>query len=614
MLTDYSWVRREGGVIMSLKKALVFWGILFLTFASAFGWEVREKYKLGPMIEGMTLITSGALAGRVAFLDGFGVYVNDLEGGSYEKLFSMEKINFTITPRGIVYIGQGEFEGNFLFSGYDRNTLFMVSGSGSLVGEVHPQDFYWNIGEGMTEIASGPYQGKIALLRADPSPPCILIFHMERSASTIYAHLDKDIVLPSNLLWSTAIAFLPADFPETAYSSHFVLTNYDNNSIDIFDVDGSLVTTFPGIPFCEGLIYIPSGAHQGKIFVADMAASQAAIRNLDGSETEPVTISVGVAGIFPPIKMFWLKDRQQMFLVSAGSNVPNYLISRLYPGHWRKDAEFNCTDLLRVHMITDLTTSGNYYLAGPVNPSPGKVPYEVHQLDTNFQLVKKYELPSEYSGKTFYGVVYVPGATAADDRFLLTVQNSLYSFDANFSYPAEIIDLSGKINAVGAFCYDPAVQRYYMLNERTWFRVFDTNWNQLVEYDLSGLFSWGFWFITKITSGDLKGNVALLSGIDRGDNELYIVNFEYQIATDLLGMLSQDVLSSGIKNDLAESLSKVLENTAKSVEKKHITPAVNEIQGFQNAVNAQRGKGIPIDLADKWLDRSAEISRGLESL
>jgi hypothetical protein len=45
----------------------------------------KEKCKLGTMIEGTTYISSGNLAGKVAFIDGWSVYINDMIGGGEEK-------------------------------------------------------------------------------------------------------------------------------------------------------------------------------------------------------------------------------------------------------------------------------------------------------------------------------------------------------------------------------------------------------------------------------------------------------------------------------------------------------------------------------------------------
>jgi len=617
---------------MNLKKALVFCGILFLVFVAAFGWEVKEKYRLGNMIEGTTYISSGNLAGKVAFIDGWSVYINDMIGGGYEKLFSVANIaELKVTPRGIAYIGGGVFKGYFLLNDTGHanpdSKLFLVSGSGSLIGEVQP-DFQWVRLEGMTEISSGPYQGNMACVgpgTGEWTPQTVFIFSLERDNRVIRAKLKKEIVLNwEDILLPTGITFMPADDP--VYANHIVLADVGSESdqIRVFNMDGILKAKFPGIPSCEGLTYIPAGTHQGRILIADTTASGAALRSLDGSETTPLSISVGPGGVFGLQFITWLKERQEMAVISwSGTDwsIPTYLLSRPYPGTWNKDSQFNYTGFRNVQGITDLTASANYYMMGQItNTGVSPVLFGVHRLDAALEFVCGFALPLQYSGFPFRRIVYVPGATAADDRFLLTVGTSLYAFNENFNYPATIIDLSGKVIAIGPSCYDPAVKRYYMLDRMTAgtpytrLRVFDANWDQLVEYDFSTLYARGFKTITKFTSGELKGCLALANGVDNGDNEMYFISVEYQVATDLLRKLNQEVLGSGIKAALARSLSKLLSDAIKSVENLSIDQAAAEVQSFASEVQAQRGIGISEGLASGWLKRSAEIMRGLNDL
>jgi len=376
---------------MSLRKALFVWGFCLLTLISAFGQEVTERSRLGAAIEGVTYISSGSLAGHVAFIDCWGVYVCDLLGVGYEKIFSVEKISFGAWPRGIAYIGQGEFAGNFLLSDLtNRNTLFMVSSSGSLISEVHAQDFQWEVScEGMTEISSGSYAGKMALVGftgvAGGNTRHIYIFRMEKqSDGTIYAFIVKDLAqvnVPAPYdIYALSIAFLPPGSP--VYPNHFLLGDV-SGTIHVIDMEGIEEATFSGIRFMEGMTYIAGGIYQGKLFITDMTASGATVRNLDGSQSTPIGISVGGAGCGAG-SITWLKDRRQMIAFSWSGlqwNWPMYLISRPYPGQWRKDAEFAYTQLRTPLKMTDMTSAGTYHLFGSVNSSPDKSPYEVHILD-----------------------------------------------------------------------------------------------------------------------------------------------------------------------------------------------------------------------------------------
>lgn len=611
---------------MLIRKALLVCGLCLLTLISAFGQEVTERSRLGAVIEGVTYIGSGSLAGRVAFIDCWGIYVNDLIGGGYEKLCSVEQINFGAWPRGIGYVSEGEFAGNFLISDLTKpSTLFMASSSGDLVSEVRAQGFQFNNScEGSTEITSGPYEGRMALLGYTPVPGGnirhIYIFRMERQADgMIFAFLEKDIAevhVPAPYdIYALSIAFLPDDFP--AFPNHFALGDVAG-AIRVYDDQGVLKATYSGVPNLEGMTYIRDGVHQGKLFITSYSGSGAAIRTLDGSQSTPVAISVG-AGIVGASSSVWLKDRRQLAVFSWNGlawNWPLSFLSRPSSGQWRKDAELAYRALRAPRKMTDMTKAGTYYLFGYVDPSPGKSQYRIHVLDNDFQLLAAMEIPPEYGSLGFGRMAYVPGTAAADDRFAVTSGKKIFSFDPSFSFPAEIIDLTEKFtNNIGDLCYDPGAMRFYALDlNGRMLRVFDRAWNSLTDFDLSGLIRRGFNDITRFTSGDLKNSIALIGGTDRGDNDVVCVNFEYQIGADLLGKLKQGVIAGGLKAGLANSLDQKLDNALKSLSKKNIIAAVNQIQAFQNEVQAQRGKGIPTELADRWLELCVEIVRGLEIL
>ncbi len=88
--------------------------------------------------------------------------------------------------------------------------------------------------------------------------------------------------------------------------------------------------------------------------------------------------------------------------------------------------------------------------------------------------------------------------------------------------------------------------------------------------------------------------------------------FEDHIAGDLLDRLIDEVLVAGLPKGTANSLIKKLENAKESIEKKHHTPAINQVEAFMNEVQAQSGKKIPTATAGRWLALAADILRGLE--
>ncbi len=609
---------------MSLKRGLAVLGLGLLMFLPVLGQEVTERSRLGAVIEGVTYISSGPLAGRVAFLDCWGIYTCDLIGGGYEKLCSVENIlDFVGWPRGIGYIGQGEFEGNFLLGRGGGNELFLVSSSGSLISRVEIEGFQLGYHEGLTEISSGLYAGCMAILGHANVVGGVIrhiyIFRLENQGDggvrAILVNDLSEVFTPA--IYSFSIAFLPWDSPE--YPNHFVLGDGEG-AMRVYDEQGILQATYSGIPFMEGMTYLRGGIHQGRLFITDMAVTGPAVRNLDGSQSMPIEISVGVPG-FGASTLTWLKNSQQLVgFLFTGLNWqwPMYVLSRPFPGQWNQEDVFPYLHLRIPYNISDMTSAGMHYAFGTVDSVPGQSPYEIQVLDADFQLINKISLPIEYSAQRFRRLVHVPGIAGSEDRFLLiltTPSDRILSFDSNFSYPAQVIDLSGKVNSLYRLCYDPAIMRYYGLDDGgLTLRVFDRNWSPLTTYDLSGFIVRGFSDLTKFTSGDLEGNVGLLGGLDRGDNEVVSVNFEYQIGSDLLNKLGQDVLGSGIKDGLASALNRELNNAVLLVNQKKIIPAVSLVQSFQALVQAQRGKGIPAGVADQWLALAAEIIRGLENI
>ncbi len=402
----------------------------------------------------------------------------------------------------------------------------------------------------------------------------------------------------------TGITFLPeSDFPD--YPNHFAIGWGD--VITVIDDSGVTEATFPGVALVEGLTYISSGSDQGKLLIADRRGLGIAVRNLEGTAIRQVSIPIGL-GLDEVQSLTWLKDRQQLAVWgwSRGSwKTPMALVSCPLPGSWVKDAEIVYTELNPASMITDMTSDGTYYLKGRGVPAPDFFPWEIHRLDADFQVVDKIKIPF-FTNTTLGDLIYVPGSTPEDDRFVLVGRGKdLYYFDRNFNYPTNIINLGEKVYGIASLCYDPDVRRYYLqdvtpLGSRI--QVFDQSWNLLAGYDI-GL---PFGNLIKITSGVFKGNLAF-----RSTMELVIINFE---PTDLLGQLSQAVLVSGIKSGLAKELSKELQIALKSVKNASVVAAVNQIREFQASVRAQSGKGIPTDLAYAWLEGSEEIVRGLESL
>jgi hypothetical protein len=76
------------------------------------------------------------------------------------------------------------------------------------------------------------------------------------------------------------------------------------------------------------------------------------------------------------------------------------------------------------------------------------------------------------------------------------------------------------------------------------------------------------------------------------------------IAKSKIDSLVVDIRQSAIESGMQKSLTAKLEAAKKQVERNDLAPAINQVEAFRNEVAAQKGKKIPLDLAEKW-DREA---------
>jgi hypothetical protein len=78
--------------------------------------------------------------------------------------------------------------------------------------------------------------------------------------------------------------------------------------------------------------------------------------------------------------------------------------------------------------------------------------------------------------------------------------------------------------------------------------------------------------------------------------------------------LIEEIQNSDIHHGIKNSLVKKLENADKSLEKGNIKPAINQIKAFRNEVLAQKGKKVPEELADIWIEIASKIITALEAI
>lgn len=609
-----------------LKKIFILVpAFIFLMASITPAQEVIERYVLGAYIEDISYINTGDFEGKCAFVDGWYVYTLDLNTRAYEKLFYLGDVNIDLNPRGITYISLGDFAGNFLINdGPNPDTLFIVSSSGDLVSEVKASDFRWeNWCESITEITSGAYTGCFAMIGFDADDdPHIFIFRIVESDGAAYAYLAKDIPNDNNILdVSNGICFLPDSYPDEAYRNCFVL-GYE---LKVIDYEGTIKGSFGELwEGYEGLTYISNDSYQGNLIVASVWGTGTSLRNLEGTYEEEITF-LGI-GVSYPYSVNWLASTNK-FLFGRAWNYKFWYCSRISPGIWTKDKEIDYpyNNIRSPRDITQLTNDGNHYLLGwhgsmEINGIWVRK-YMVQRLNSNLEWQETYELYNDHSGKYFRNICYLPGETPEQGKFALlqyydrindVFERNLYLFDKDFSSPPTIIDLSGKVdNSYSSIYYDSEEMRYYVLDGGITLRVFDLSWEEITECDVSHLIPRSFFDLTKITSGDLKGNLALIS---REDSEIVIVNLEGQIVISQLEKLTEEIQIGDINEGIKTSLVEKLENAKSSIEKGNINAAINKFRAFQNEIQAQMGKKISEELAEEWIAWAEDIIQELENL
>ena len=542
---------RKGGERMkqSKQKEILILSTLFVFLMASIApaQEVIEKYRTGNIIEGLTYIKEGKLAGKLVLRDGLYVYSYDLDTDKYERLFCFANLGIKALQSGICSISTGGFSGNLLMNNSkDYSKLYIVSPSGTLVSEVSIVDFVTN-GEGLTEITSGLYSGMFAMFENAYGKPNIIIFRIVDEGDAVNAYLVKNIVRDP-FLGPWGICFLPDDFPDPQYRNHFLISEHVGplKEITVIDDDGNKKISFPVDCVYEGLAYIDKGRYIGKLAVCGGLAPNAWIRNLDGTYETPLNVMAGI-GLSVPRILTWLANENQLLTgrTFQTNNSIFYFLSRLAPENWEKDSELVYSEIEFAGDITDLLSDGYYYLLGynrvwdDVIGSMVSLS-EVHKLDSDFNLEAIYPLYSgEFYGKRFSSIFYNPdenkfGVVQYSDRLTGESLNNVCLFDSGFNY-LETIDLSEiteKASLIWESYYDTETQRYYILNRENLILVFNLSWELIAECDISNLGDCGgsFWELTKITSGELQGNFILA---DNDNSELVVVNLEAQIVYSL---------------------------------------------------------------------------------
>jgi hypothetical protein len=337
-----------------------------------------------------------------------------------------------------------------------------------------------------------------------------------------------------------------------------------------------------------------------------------------GEDVVEIT-SGNYAGQFAMIGLSWINDTQQFLVGKAfAAQASNFsFLTRHSQGVWTGTPEDQYTGLRSLRDIA--YAEGNYYVVGYDRETASEpTVFKVKKLDSNFQFLAEYILPIR-----FYRLCYFNDTAAGENKLAMIgyaeeERTKVYIYDQSFT-TSNVIDLSGFVNYIYDICYDSEKDLFYIndYDEALQYqsvKVFDSNWQLTKEYDLSN-FTYGHGFVgallTKITSGDLKGCLAILSGVNA---EITIIDPDPGTSLSKLNDLIIEIENSGIHDGIMKSLTKKLHAIIAAVERGNLKAAVNKIEAFKNEVKAQSGKTIPIDLAEQWLNWADEIIQKINSI
>lgn len=585
--------------------------------------EEIERYRLGNIVEASTYCSTGSLAGKAAVVDGYNFYLYDIAAGTYTYRFNFGDLGFGAAPRGLVYISEGDYEGNFLVNDISKdNILYIFTPDGNNIGQVEAVDFQWEIHcEGMTFISSGDYEGSYAMIGFTENwVPHIFIFRIEEENGTLKAYLDLDIQNADINSFPLGLTHLPGDYTDPAVQNHLLISDLNPDPADgklylrAISQAGNLTAKWEITTDFEGLAYISGSSESGKIFVTDHMVRVCQTMNPDGSDTVHHDIQVGLGLGYYLRGIAWHPANEQYVMgrYDITGPEPRYtspILSRSGKDQWNLDTTIDDLGLRYFQDVTVNTVTGDSFMTGyNIDPNTNTRLVEVLQLDPDYNIINSTPLQDRY-----FIICHIPGATTAEDRFAMVSfddRQTIVFFNNDFE-PVDQINLGGSLERIADICFDASRSRFYVLDNLETVHLFDSSWNLFLSYDMSGFSVNVFADLEKISTGNMKGNLVLL---DPNNSELVFVSLTKKVVKHLLEELIAEVLASDIHHGTQNSLLKKLQNSLKSFEKGNVNVASNKLNGFINNVLAQRGKKIPETLADEWIAKAEAIIAELTDL
>lgn len=257
---------------------------------------------MGHNVEDLTTITSGPLAGNVAILDGYGVYVTPARRSGTEpvKAFDLYGTSISGGPRGIAFVPD---QSAFVFTNPRKPDYLLRSDvQGNELTPLklrYPEGFIHYHSEGLTYLpAHAPrYGGKLILVsvQLEPEFKCRLFVVSTKGV------VEDEIVLEGNLHneWIATVAY-------DARAGLWV--SQGDNKIHHFDLSGKKLGEPVEIGDAQSLEGI-AGLADGTLFVGDLFDGKLRRLNkkLERDEKDDREYTVG-NGVSFPLALGWRSD------------------------------------------------------------------------------------------------------------------------------------------------------------------------------------------------------------------------------------------------------------------------------------------------------------------
>jgi hypothetical protein len=111
-----------------------------------------------------------------------------------------------------------------------------------------------------------------------------------------------------------------------------------------------------------------------------------------------------------------------------------------------------------------------------------------------------------------------------------------------------------------------------------------------------------------------KYGTLYVSDFNKGLFKITHIHWTLPYIISVKDQMIQDIKDSNIHPGIKNSLVKKLENADNSLDKGNLKTAIKQIIAFCNEIEAQKGKAIPIELANTWLNTANNIINALEDL